>query len=116
MPTAAPASPRSSVPYWGLALAATSLVTIGGGAIIWSHREPAERVVAQAPPGDAEVITKTRRVPPLPPPIDSGGQSKNLHEVIYAVENGTAVVKIKIVPDGDQLVVDAATGRLLETR
>jgi len=32
------------------------------------------------------------------------------------MENGTRVVKIRVVPNGDELIVDAATGRLLETR
>jgi hypothetical protein len=32
------------------------------------------------------------------------------------VENGVPVIKIVVVPNGDELIVDAHTGRLLETR
>jgi hypothetical protein len=32
------------------------------------------------------------------------------------VENGVRVWKIRVTPGGDELIVDAATGRLLETR
>jgi hypothetical protein len=36
--------------------------------------------------------------------------------VSYTIENGTRVVKIKVVESGDELIVDASTGRLLEAR
>jgi hypothetical protein len=40
----------------------------------------------------------------------------NLQTVEYAVENGVPVIKIIAVPNGDELIIDAKTGRLLETR
>jgi hypothetical protein len=39
-----------------------------------------------------------------------------LHTVSYTIENGTRVVKIKVVETGDELVIDAATGRFIEAR
>jgi hypothetical protein len=39
-----------------------------------------------------------------------------LHSVSFANENGTRVVKIRVSPDGDELIVDARTGRLIEAR
>jgi hypothetical protein len=111
-PSPAPSSPLS----WGLALAATSLLLIGGGAIIWTHQGPNAAPVAPTdsdPGGPLSVQMKLPpRVVPLPPP-DAG---TGLHTVTYAMENGARVVKIRVVPDGDELIVDAATGRLLETR
>jgi hypothetical protein len=58
------------------------------------------------------------RILPAPPPDRFAGATGNsgLHTVAYSVENGTRVVKIKVVESGDELVVDALTGRLLETR
>jgi hypothetical protein len=98
---------------WGMALAALSVFTIGAGAIMWWHREPAPTPAAA--PSSEEVVMVSRELNhlPSPPPFPVGG---NLHTVSYGVENGTKVVKIKVVPDGDELIIDAGTGRLLETR
>ena len=49
---------------------------------------------------------------PRPPSVHDA----ELHTVAYGVENGTPVVKIRVKADGDELIVDANTGRLLETR
>jgi hypothetical protein len=51
----------------------------------------------------------------LPAEVD-GPIPPQLHGVTYAVENGTTIVKIKVIPDGDELIVDASTGRLIESR
>jgi hypothetical protein len=50
---------------------------------------------------------------PLPPEVQGGVQ---LHNVTYGVEKGTRVVKIRVLENGDELIVDAETGRLLEAR
>jgi hypothetical protein len=50
---------------------------------------------------------------PLPPP---DGIIPAFHTVNFTTENGVRVVKIRVVPEGDELIVDAATGRLLESR
>jgi hypothetical protein len=126
MPSATPSPSHSSSTSWGVALAATSVLIIGGGAIIWAHRESAvpsmdEATLVADGPSDA--------LRPYPAPIvdevfvshSVGTVSRvsagtRFHSVSYAVENGAQVVKIRVVPDGDELIVDAATGRLLETR
>jgi hypothetical protein len=111
-PGPAPSSPLS----WGLALAATSLLLIGGGAIIWTHQGPAAEPTAPADsdPGSPQALQM--KLPPRVVPLPPADAPNGLHAVSYAMENGTRVVKIRVVPDGDELIVDAATGRLLETR
>lgn len=115
-PRPSPSGPAS----WGIALAAGSLLLIGGGTLIWSNTDPASTLQPAGPAGDGVAIERlgpdgevgvARRVLPIPP---SAGM--NFHSVAYAVENGTRVVKIKVAADGDELVVDAATGRLIEAR
>lgn len=110
MPTARPAPP--SPVSWGVALAAGSLLLIGGGAIVWTSRdtkletEQSGPVVAAAG-SDVHAIRRELPAPPTAVP---------LHSVAFTMENGTRVVKIKVLETGDELVVDAATGRLLEAR
>jgi hypothetical protein len=97
---------------WGVALAAGALLLIGGGAIIWSNqgpdRDPTVSPFVGAPMPD-EVALLKRELPGPPAHLP-------LHSVAFTVENGTRVVKIKVLETGDELVVDAATGRLLEAR
>ena len=107
-------SPGSSPAFvsWGLALAASSLLLIGGGTILWS-----QSATSSAPPvepfnGQLFVVTKDIQVPHFTP----DGRPTGLHSVSYAHENGTRVVKIRVSPEGDELIVDASTGRLIEAR
>jgi len=117
MPTGSLNPPRSAPVPWGVALAATSLLIVGGGAIIWTHQDPAKAGPEQVADG-----RMTRRPLPQPPAIDPPGtpialnNSASFYSVSYSHENGTRVVKIRVVADGDELIVDAQTGRLLETR
>jgi len=69
-------------------------------------------------PDQPKFVRTPARILPQPPleGIAAATGSSGLHTVAYTVENGTRVVKIKVVESGDELVVDAATGRLLETR
>jgi hypothetical protein len=121
-----PGSSPPSSPSFGLALAATSAVLLGGGTVIWAHRD-SPPVVAESP----VEFPRVARVLPVPdggetPGIvtptachdlpDVSAASPGLHSVAYAVEHGTRVVKIRVVPGGEELVIDAATGRLIETR
>jgi hypothetical protein len=102
---------------WGVALAAASLLLIGGGAVIWSSR-PDDNVIVPpiADPDQAKFVRTASRIPQPQDALATFNTHSGLHTVAYSVENGTRVVKIKVVESGDELVVDAATGRLLETR
>jgi hypothetical protein len=97
-----------------MALAATSLMLIGGGAIIWTHQgeDPTNAATDASGPPEVPATRLPPRTIPTPPPDTPLG----LHAITYTVEHGTRVVKIRVVPDGDEIIVDAATGRLLETR
>src|SRR5262249_47388480 len=118
MSTATPNPPRPASVPWGVALAAVSLLTVGGGAIIWTHRDS---TAATTPQSDGEHRGTRRALPmpspaagvPLPPVLQN---PSSLSSISFTQENGTRVVKIRVVADGDELIGDAQTGRLLETR
>lgn len=111
-----PRSTQSTQTTWGIALAAGSLLLIAGGTVIWCMRdarnEPAlDLTQARGPQAtvlDTDFISV--RVPPRP------DTDQMLNSVAFASENGVRVVKIKVTASGDELVVDATTGRLLEAR
>jgi hypothetical protein len=112
----APATPGFPL-SWGVALAAASLFLVGGGAVIWSSRSDDNSVGPQRTSGEEAAFTQTTaRVRPLPLPPLEPAASTGLHTVSYTIENGTRVVKIKVIESGDELVIDATTGRLLEAR
>ncbi|HKB05834.1 MAG TPA: PepSY domain-containing protein [Gemmataceae bacterium] len=103
-----PSSPRpASMPWW---LAPTAIVALAAGAVaaIWAYRDTAPDPQATDPSPAAPSPRKF-----LP---DPKGEPAALHSVTTSVENGVRVWKIKVTPGGDELIVDAATGRLLETR
>jgi len=107
---------QSSFISSGLALASISLVLVGGGALIWSNRQP-ENTGYPSDPKPSESAAPAAMIRTLPPlPTADVPNAAHLHGVTYAVENGTAIVKIKVIPDGDELIVDASTGRLIESR
>jgi hypothetical protein len=127
MPVVSPEPSQSSLP-WGVALAVTSTLLIGGGAIVWSHRDPPEADLA-GDPGRPPAMTRELPFPIAhelaseesgPVPVAASRvqlrMSPGPYSVEFGVEHGTRVVKIRVTPEGDELVVDAATGRLLETR
>ena len=102
-----PATPRareSALPQWLILPAAVGLLAGGGLAASWVNREPAapDRPAAGARP--AAVL-------PQPPADDDG-----MYSVTTDVEHGVRVVKIRVSAGGDELVVDAETGRLIEAR
>ena len=120
-------SPRPSSVPWGVALAALSVLIVGGGLIIWAHQDPsppqsffvadpsrgpmsisAETAPVEAP-GFAARIHGPDGVLPNPPAV-------GVHSITLTQENGTKVVKIQVVAGGDEIVVDAVTGRVIETR
>jgi hypothetical protein len=119
MSTLSPHPAPTSHTSWGIALAAGSLLLIGGGTLVWSVRDTggSARPPVQ-PDGPALALAEAPGLPeptmsrrPLPPRPEF-----TLNSVAYTTENGVRVVKIKVVESGDELVVDAATGRLLEAR
>ena len=93
---------RAEPSSWWLAPAAVGLLGLVGLGVYWV---PADRPPAARP------VVSTRVVPP-PVPDDPPG----LHAVSTGEEEGVRVVRIRVVPGGDELIVDAATGRLLEAR
>ena len=115
MSSSSPGPTHASPFSWGLALAAASLLLIGGGAIIWSS-QPTNVPPRAAPSDGGEVASLQKSIRPPGALAPMPDLSHGLHTIAYSVENGTRVVKIRVVPDGDELIVDALTGRLLETR
>jgi hypothetical protein len=120
MSTPSPRPAPSPLVSWGIALAAGSMLLIGGGAIVWSSHDPDPTLVQ--PPADAYVAAGAKEIfvtdgaAIYRRPLPAAEPGPTFHSVAYTVENGTRVVKIKVVETGDELVVDAATGRLLEAR
>lgn len=106
-----PGSSGSSLLFWGSVLTITSVLTIVGGFVVWSNNDDTREVAGIA--GDE--VRPMIRAMPLPPP-DQDVKSPALHGLKYDVEKGLMVVKIQVVPDGDELIIDANTGRLLEAR
>jgi hypothetical protein len=109
MSTPVTPTPRpSTLPTW-LVPAGLMVLAGLGLALVSANWSPPEA----APPESERLPEWARRVPPQPPEdTDPGG----LYSIVPAVENGTRVVKIQAVAGGDELVVDAETGKLLETR
>jgi hypothetical protein len=102
-----PTSPRRVVLPWWLAPAALVVLAAGAVAVIRVYRD----APANAPTDAGPAVAPNRKFLPQPP-----GEPGTLHSVTSGVENGVRVWKIRVTPGGDELIVDAATGRLLETR
>jgi len=101
---------------WGIAVAAASLVAIGGGTIIWSQIGDDNAIADGTEKVRIQDVSGPRRLLPQPPEGARGTGKDNVYSVAYAVENGTPIVKVRVTQSGDEMIVDAATGRLLETR
>ena len=103
-----PTTPRRSRSlHWGYALVALTALLATGGVILWL--------------GDDDPVPEIVNVPPelQPParfPAPDGLANRPFHSMVLAEENGTQVVKFRLVEQGDEIVIDAATGRLIETR
>ena len=103
-PPTVPARPAFR-PWWPVP-AVAALVVATGAAVYWSQT---------GGPGDAASDrshpASTRTVPP---PVTDG--PAGVHSVKTDQEHGIKVIRIQVVPNGDELIVDAATGRLIEAR
>lgn len=111
---------QRSIPL-GVSLSAFAALLIGGGLMIWANRDD----VPETPQAGEFALLENRHaaVVHLNPevvmnrPHPGGGHPLTaLHSFSYAEENGMKVVRIRLVPEGDELVLDAATGRLIESR
>src|SRR5215213_2978593 len=112
-PTPTRPAGASGLPWW-LAPAAVGVLAVGG-ALSWVYFQRASDAPAPGPPPGSrpDSIPSVRRALPQPP---KGVESRPVHWVGHGVENGVKVVYIQTVPGGDIMVVDAATGRLIESR
>jgi hypothetical protein len=127
MPSHLSPSARPSSMPWGFALAALSVLLVGGGLIVWAHQDPAVSQYAvlartdlsPAPPYAPLATTDVPSVlpgrPPLPPDAVAP-PALNFYSITLTHEHGTRVVKIQVVAGGDEIIVDAASGKVLETR
>src|SRR5437773_11370557 len=91
MSSSSPGPTHASPFPWGLALAASSLLLIGGGAIIWSSQPTNDpSLVTPSDGGEVASLEKPLRLQSALPPAQDG--SPGLHAIAFAVENGTRVV------------------------
>jgi hypothetical protein len=104
---------------WGPLCIVVLIVAGGGGAFLFIREARDTRndiglVPAQngqtAPnqPIAIEAPTVTMR---LPPP-----QTTAIESITYANMNGKRVVRLMLVPNGDEMIVDCATGKFLEVK
>src|SRR5262245_52216892 len=107
-----PPSPAeaSRLPWW-LIPGVIGVLAVGG-VLTWANLPPAD-FPKSAPFNGSSGPPPGRRMPPARPDVAEHGP---VHWVGHGVENGIKVVYIQAVPGGDILVVDATTGRLIETR
>ncbi len=118
MSNASNSLPRPNAIPWGVAVAVVSLILVGGGAFLWGQREISAEPVPNPAPMSADALFVMKAVPIPEMLISTPGPSSQVlvHSVTMTEEKGTRVVKIQVVPGGDEIIVDAATGRLMETR
>ena len=115
---------QSSIPLT-VAIPALAALFIGGGATIWSLRSDptASANLDDKRPSrvsrDEEDFRITEPVPlrrKFLPPRPELLPSNDVHSLRRVEENGTKLILIRLVPGGDELVLEAATGKLIETR
>jgi hypothetical protein len=119
-------APQPSSLPWGVALAALSVLLVGGGLIIWAHQDPTPPPYFVAEPGRKPMSLSTETAPLESPgfaprvhgpdSVTANPPAMGVHSITLTQENGTKVVKIQVTPGGDEIIVDAATGRVIETR
>ena len=105
--------------------AAMGVAFAAGAFGIWyTHRLADGPLGDEGPPSHTVVPAPKAKpflVPPSPPPFERlvaapATPGQVLQSVSVVDENGTRVVKIRVQADGDELIVNAQTGRLIEVR
>ena len=122
-------APQPSSLPWGVALAALSVLVVGGGLIVWAHQDPtpSPQTFFVAEPGRGPMSFAAVDAAPLEPPsfparvhgpdgVAANPPCVGVHSITLTQENGTKVIKIQVTAGGDEIVVDAGTGRVIETR
>jgi len=85
-----------------------------GGTYLWLTDGPAPK---QHTADSLRITISPTPIRQLPaPPIPEAFANYKFHSVIVAEEHGMQVVKLRLAEQGDEIVVDAATGKLIETR
>lgn len=122
MPSLNKSDTPSIIPM-SIAIPALLTMIIGGGAIFWKMRSNSDQSQASAdkrPTRVSRAEEDFRVSEPITGPakkfLPKSGQTNNVHSIYHVVENGRKVVLIRLVPGGDELVIDEDTGKLLETR
>jgi hypothetical protein len=94
-----------------LALASLLLVAAVGFGVYRAQLPPEPTVVTEVPSELPLMMTMTA------PPSDTAAPSAtSLHNVEFEMRNGTRIVKIQLHAAGDEIIVDATTGRFIEKR
>lgn len=124
-----PTAKSSSIPV-GISISCIATLLLAGGVFLWVQKTN-EEIAAPFPeqpqprpmnPTDPVTGLPTRMmitrdvasVKELTPNIPVNLSA--LHSFSYGEENGVKVIRLQVVADGDIMVIDANSGRLIETR
>ena len=120
---------HSSIPL-AVTIPVLGAVLIIGGLTVWSLGAPTAPVTEQRATRVSRseediritepAMPRGRKFIPTPETHDPEKRPAELRNKVHSLnrseENGIKVILIRLVPDGDVLVLDEVTGRLLETR
>lgn len=102
---------RTTLP-WGYSIAVLAALLLLGGTLLYVTRDEPQRPIPDPPPNYADIEQLKRTHPHL----DETLKKFNIHSIVVAEEQGRQVVKLRVAAEGDELVLDAATGKLIEAR
>ena len=97
---------------WRSLAVSVVLLLVGVAAVLLYHRP----TPPDPPLPPADMKARFARLPVAPSPEPPAPAGVRLHSVTVAEEEGKRVIKIRATPGGEELVVDAATGKLLAVR
>jgi hypothetical protein len=109
-----PTKPRSTPLHWGYPLAVLTAVLTLGGAYVWLTDGPTPEQHTADSLRTTAAPTPIRHLPT--PPVPEAFANYKFHSVIVAEENGTQIVKLRLAEEGDEIIVDAASGKFIEMR